>query len=505
VPHPLDGRLRALCDLSVPATREYGGVHDYDGQLQDLSPDGVRRALAALGHGSPFDDEYDEALVSCAEAHARAVFGELEMHRRNPLYHVSNLDLANYDRDYAPVRERTEARRRHLAGWPAAVDAAIESLDQVPAPVAEATIGAARGLAAQLRRDRSRIEDEALTAHARLVTHLEGLVAGGDPDPALGDAALARLLGVAEGMEVDLTDLARRAGAERERLVAALRDGCDQVSPGRPIQLTVRELLADHPTAEQVMEEARAITAEAIAWTAEHDLAPYDGQCLVGPAPESRRWAMAMMSWAAPFEPEGPSWYHITPPSPTWPQHEQQQWLEVFSRTTLPAVTVHEVAPGHFSHGRALRRVRGDARKLIASESFVEGWAHYTEQVALEQGFRGADPRFAIGVVLEALVRVTRLLCAIGLHTRQLDVAGAAREFEKHAFYLGPAAMSEARRGTFDPTYGRYTWGRLAILEARDRARTAWGRDFSLPRFHRALLDLGAPPLGLLDFAIELG
>jgi uncharacterized protein (DUF885 family) len=100
---------------------------------------------------------------------------------------------------------------------------------------------------------------------------------------------------------------------------------------------------------------------------------------------------------------------------------------------------------------------------------------------------------------------VTRLACSIGLHTGAMSVTDAARRFEADAFLAGPAALSEARRGTFDPTYGRYTWGKLAVLDARERARAAWGADFSLPRFHAALLDLGSPPLGLLGTAIERG
>ena len=99
---------------------------------------------------------------------------------------------------------------------------------------------------------------------------------------------------------------------------------------------------------------------------------------------------------------------------------------------------------------------------------------------ALEEGFRAGDPRFAIGVALEALVRVTRLACAIGLHTG-MTVAEAARRFEDDAHLAGPAAPSEARRGTFDPTYGRYTWGKLEILDLRERARRDWGAGFSLP------------------------
>jgi uncharacterized protein (DUF885 family) len=247
-------------------------------------------------------------------------------------------------------------------------------------------------------------------------------------------------------------------------------------------------------------------TRRAIDFTAEHDLVPYsDGECLVGLAPESRRWAMAMMSPAAPGEPEGPSWYHITPPEPGWPEHEIEEWLEVFSDTTLPGITVHEVAPGHFSHGRAIRRAATPVRRTLHSEAFVEGWAHYAEELCVEEGFCADDPRFAVGVWLEALVRVTRLACAIGVHTAGMTVAEAARRFETDTHLTGSAALSEARRATFDPTYGRYTWGKLEIMDLRERARKEWGASFTLKRFHTALLDLGSPPLGLLGTAVDRG
>jgi uncharacterized protein (DUF885 family) len=177
----------------------------------------------------------------------------------------------------------------------------------------------------------------------------------------------------------------------------------------------------------------------------------------------------------------------------------------VFSDTTLPGITVHEVAPGHFSHGRALRRMTSEVRRTLHSSAFIEGWAHYAEEVCVEEGFGDGDARFAIGVWLEALVRVTRLACAIGVHTAGMTVAEAARRFEADTHLSGPAALSEARRATFDPTYGRYTWGKLEILRRREEARKAWGSAFTLPRFHRALLGLGSPALGLLGTAIDRG
>ena len=79
----------------------------------------------------------------------------------------------------------------------------------------------------------------------------------------------------------------------------------------------------------------------------------------------------------------------------------------------------------------------------------------------------------------------------------------AIARFEADAFVYGAAARAEAVRATFDPTYGRYTWGKLEILRLRDQARARWGAGYSHARFHAALLALGAPPLGLMGAALD--
>ena len=198
--------------------------------------------------------------------------------------------------------------------------------------------------------------------------------ATGDPSAQLGADRLARLLSSSEAVEVDLAQLSARADGERDRLRAMLDEACGRIAPGRPAAELVPELLRDHPDAAGVIAEAQALTDEVIAWTTEHRLAPYsDGTCLVGPAPESRQWATAMMAWSAPGEPEAPSWYHVTPPRPEWPEHEREEWLQVFSRTTLPAITVHEVAPGHFSHGLAIRHAPSLPRQVLAQRGVRRG------------------------------------------------------------------------------------------------------------------------------------
>ena len=495
----MNRRLRALCDMSTWEVREYAGLHEYDGVVQDLSPSGVAAGLAQLGDGPREADSHDEAHLTAFEAAARVAFGEIEEHRRNPLVHLANLDVSCYEREYAPAEERAEARRRHLAAWPDAVDAALEALDRVPAPVAQPLVTGIRGLAVGVD------DPAALAAHRRLVEHVERLAAEGDPDAALGAGALAKVMGEGEAMAVDLGRLAGQADSERDRLKAILADACGRVRPGATPAELLPELLADHPTEpEQIYAEARAQIAEATAFARARDLLPeLGGECRVGPAPESRRMAMAMMSWSAPWEPDAPSWYYVTPPDPSWTAEAQEEWLSVFSRTTLPSITVHEVIPGHYAHGRILRRVEGDVRRTLFSPSFIEGWAHYAEELFLEEGFRDGDPAYAIGMCVEALIRVTRLAVAIGLHSGVMAMDEAVHRFEADAFQRGPAARAEANRAAWDPTYGRYTWGKLEIRGLRDEAMAQWGRRYSHRRFHDALLALGAPPLGLMDHALR--
>jgi hypothetical protein len=512
-------RVLTLWEVNLPEIREYAGRHEFDGKLQDLSPSGVADLLARIGEGPRDPDRHDESHLSAMEAGAHASLSVIEQHRWNPIVHMMNLDLACYDREYAPAADRHRARIEHLAGWPEAIAGAIDSLDRVPAPVSKSLLTSARGLAAGLGElardaghgngggrnglDEQKIIDNASAAHARLIDHLERAADNGPPEVALGAPALARLLGAPEGLPVDLGRLERAADAERARLQARLAEDCERYRPGcKPADL-LAELQRDHPDADGIYAEAKTIIEEATVFTLERDLLPpLGGECLVGPSPESRRDAVAMMSWSAPDEDDAPAWYYVNPPDPSWPPEEQDQWLSMFCATTLPGITVHEVTPGHFAHGQMLGRAVGDVRRTLYSLAFVEGWAHYAEELLVEEGFRSDDPRFAIGVWMEALVRVTRFAVALGIHAGSMTLDEATERFEHDAFLEGAGARSEARRATFDPTYGRYTWGKLEIHALRDEAQAAWGTRYSHRRFHESLLALGAPPLGTMGDAL---
>jgi hypothetical protein len=497
----MDPRLRAVCELFMPSVREEGGRHEYDGRLYDLSPDGVRTSLAALG-GPAYDDPGTEAHVASFEALARAWFGDLEVHRWNPDLHLRNLNLVHYEREYAPAEERAAQRLEHLRRWPDAAEMALASLDRVSAPMARALVSSARGLHAQVDAVGAD-EDTARRAHEaadRITAHLERAAVEGDPDPALGGDNLARLMTASEDLTFDLGAMADVVERERDRLGELLRDACARVDRTASVREVVRTLLADRPrTDAEILHNASSVTEELLRFTAERELVPFlDGEMEFGLDHEAQGLFFANMRFSAPEEPDSPSTYHVTPPDWSWPQADVDQWLETFSPTLIGSMSAHEAAPGHFAHARALRRTEGLAQRVLMSYTFAEGWAHYAEELCWEEGFREDDPRYAIGMAIWALVRVTRLASAIGLHSGTMTVEESTARFVDDAHFPLPAARQEANRGLFDPMYARFTWGKLVIREAREQARRSWGSDFSLLRFHSAMFDLGSPPVGLV-------
>jgi uncharacterized protein (DUF885 family) len=311
------------------------------------------------------------------------------------------------------------------------------------------------------------------------------------------------MMSASEACTVDLATLYDATASECERWSQRLREACRRVDPDAPLAAVVAGLRADRPRDDDdLLARTRKLVDEVRAWTERTGLAPYhDGECRVALTPPSQRRAAAGM-----FGTDTPSWFFVTPPDNAWDQAERDDWYgSYFNRSNLANIAIHEVAPGHFSHFRAIRRLASPVRQTLVGDVFHEGWAHYVEEIALDEGFHADDPGHEIAVALDALRRTARLACAIGLHSGWMTIDDAIACFEKDALITGAAARAEAVRGLYDPTYGRYTWGKLAILDARERARTAWGSGFSLQRFHAALLALGSPPIGLLDTAIERG
>ena len=134
--------------------------------------------------------------------------------------------------------------------------------------------------------------------------------------------------------------------------------------------------------------------------------------------------------------------------------------------------------------------------RVFGAYSFWEGWAHYAEQMMVEEGYL-AEPEIELGQLMEALLRNCRFICAIRMHTQGMTVDEASRFFMENAFLEKLPARKEAARGTFDPMYLNYTLGKLMIMKLREDYRHLKGDAYSLKEFHDELLSHGAPLIPL--------
>ncbi len=263
----------------------------------------------------------------------------------------------------------------------------------------------------------------------------------------------------------------------------------------------------DRPVAEEVLATARTYVDETREFVRSQSLVsiPEPAECRVEETPAySRATTTASMNPPGAFDTKSPvGIYFVTLVDPKWTPAQQDEWLRSLNRPALRNITVHEVYPGHylqFLHVRA--QPSSLTRKVYQSPSFIEGWAHYTEQLAIEAGLHAENAWAEVAQLHDALLRNCRLLSAIGLHTANWTVEQSTQLFQTEAHLDRLPAYREALRGTFDPEYFCYTLGKLAILDARRRLlATRYGGN--LRAFHDALLGAGCPPVGLLDQVLD--
>jgi uncharacterized protein (DUF885 family) len=137
-----------------------------------------------------------------------------------------------------------------------------------------------------------------------------------------------------------------------------------------------------------------------------------------------------------------------------------------------------------------------EVRKVFQPGSLVEGWAHYTEQMMVDEGLGGEDPAVRLGQLRRALQRHARWHAGLEMHAFGASIEDAARRYQEIAYFAPFPALREVERGTSDPTYLMYALGRMQILKLRDDYRRyleSRGEEFSLQEFHDRFLRLGLP------------
>jgi uncharacterized protein (DUF885 family) len=531
LPHFVDEYLAYLHEVH-PTSATFDGVHLHDDLLEDLGRSaidsqirdlgGFARRLAAIDPTRLTDTERLERPA--LDSSLRARLFELERVRtweRSPQLYadiIATSLAAQALFDYAPLTERARRVLSKLRQVPRVIQAARENVKDPPGIYVKAGLESMRGT--------QRFIDEDLP---RVFGDLGDLHLLGDLADAAAEAA-ASVAGYAEYLEQDLAPRSRgsfRLGRDRfeeklrleegltlpaDRLLAiAMRElrqtqeefrrAASRLNGGDPLQAWAR-LKKEHPPAGQLVPAAHQQLQELVEFITRERIVtvPEGAPVLVAPTPRFYRWTSASMWTPGPFESRPlRAFYYLTDIEPSWPVERQQEHLRDFNFGALWAISIHEVYPGHFLHYQRLRLIQSKLRKsiLFSSTAFVEGWAHYCEQMMMEAGFRRDDPGVRLGQLAEALVRLCRFVVGIRLHCEDLSVEQGVRFFRDEAFLEEPNARREAERGTFDPSYVLYTAGKLMLLKLRDDYKAHVGARYSLRAFHDELLGNGTLPFWL--------
>jgi len=275
----------------------------------------------------------------------------------------------------------------------------------------------------------------------------------------------------------------------------------EKLGLGKSIDAVADSIQNQHPKPENLISETAGMLDELKQFLIQKDLVslPIRTNCRVVPTPAlMRATTTAAMNSRGPFEREGlEGLYYVTPVEEDWDEKKKEDWLQHLNYTTLRDVSIHEVYPGHYTHRLFINSFsKTKTRKCYWNNAFGEGWAHYAEEMMLDQGYGDLKLRFM--QLKEALLRDCRFIVSFKMHTQGMSVEEAKVFIMENAFMSEQTAGREALRGTFDHAYYGYTLGKLFIKRAR---KQFFQEHPSAPikSFHDKLLGLGSAPVGLIQ------
>ncbi|MBB3882351.1 DUF885 domain-containing protein [Acetobacter oeni] len=513
-----------------PVTSTLLGIHNRDDLLDDLSAAAIatqttrlhreREALAALDVSALPPRRQNDRDILVADINRELIENEqVQSFRHNPDTYISLATNALYsliDRDFAPLPLRMKDVISRENQIPAMLATGEKQLDQVPAIFLEiskedlegaivfvrdnvpAAFASVKNRELQARLTAS--THSTLTALKKFRTTISALTPGGTfvLGPDIIRAMLAADL-VDEPLETVI-----EAGRKQLRKDQADFDRTARlINPAHPDQ-ALAEVRRDHVAADALNQLVRDQLTDAQSFVTSRHIVTLPNTTLpvVTDTPGFERSLItAATDWPGPFETKATtSFYYVTPIDPKLSPAKAEESLEDDNTPSMLNITVHEAMPGHFVQGLYLRASPDWSltRKGGASYATTEGWAHYTEQMMIEQGFHAGDTRLHLAQLQDALLRDCRFLVSFGMHTRNMTLADATKMMQRECFQSSVMAYKEARRGTADPGYYSYLLGKLMILHLRKDMQTTQGKAFSLEKFHDTLLGSGLVPMKII-------
>jgi uncharacterized protein (DUF885 family) len=523
------------------------GEHRYDGMLDDVSVAGNERRTALARELLRQLQALDRGRLSRAhQVDVRLLTNELEYQiwrtdkleewRWNPLLYT---DLAGNSvyllmaRDFAPLPDRLRSVAARLNELPRLLEQVRAVLDpaRVPRIHAETAIKQNTGALelieqlvvpqigtlpeadqAQLRsaiaRARTAIAQHQLWLEKRLLPAAKG-------DFRLGADLYDAKLRFALVSTLSRQDIRARAQSELVATRAQMYAIARTVLAGRPAAPALPEsptpdqqqtaivaalelAYADRPERGAVFDTVRGAFEEARRFVRANDFVTlYDDPIDIIPMPEFQRGvALAYCDSPGPLDHGQKTFFAVSPIPSDWSDAQTSSFLREYNTRSIDDLTFHEGMPGHYVQLMHANRYDSPLRAVLASGTFIEGWAVYSERLMVEQGFRDGDPLMHLIQLKWYLRTIANAILDQAVHVEGMSREAAMRLMMHDAFQEEREASGKWVRAELTSTQlPTYFVGVQEHLALRDEARQRWGRTFSLKQYHDTALSFGSPPV----------
>lgn len=523
--------------MGHPTVAVAQGYHQFDGKLPDFSKEGIDKEATHLNEFLAKFESLDTTKLSqnnLIDYYLLVSQVKNSLHKYNvlhiaerPLTYLGVIDLTPYvKRNYASIDQRAKAVIHFEKQLPNFLVTAKQNMSSINyKEEVELSIDAFRSTAEYVEKDIpkafEKVYQKNLKDSLAYSTKIASRALRGFADYlqkhtlprahgkyAIGRRNYIKMLQYNELLDTTPEEILKIGLKKLKEEQQEFAEAAKVIDSTKTPQEVFKMIQKEHPKADSLVSFTKNKCEEIRQFLIDHRIItiPSEVRAKVVKTPAFMVGATAAMDTPGPFEKAEASeaYYYVTPPSDKWTTAQKEEWLTLFNKYSTEVISIHEAYPGHyvqFLHLNASSVSR--ARKLFGSYAFVEGWAHYTEQMMLEEGYgKSEDPKvmakYKMAQLSESLLRLCRLVVSIKEHTAGWSVKEGTKFFMANCYYEEKPAYEEALRGTFDPGYLSYSLGKLQLLALREDVKKRQGKYFSLRKFHDQATDNGMLPVQLL-------
>jgi uncharacterized protein (DUF885 family) len=520
-----------------PTQATEAGFHQYDNQLEDFSSAAVDTEIAGLQkYLAKFEQVPKTQLPEfaagdleflCSQIRADLLeLQQIQMWKKDPDNYtsgVSNGVFVLMSRTFAPPEDRLRSviARERLA--PKVFDAARHNLHNPPKIYTEVALQQLPDVIEFFKKDVpaafSKVTDPHLLAEFKVsnqavieaLRHYENylqkdILPVSNGDFRIGAENYRKKLLYQDMVDIPLDHLLEIAYADLHANQKHLKEVAAQIDSKHDEQAVLADLRKDHLAPDQLLQGFRDMLGGIRQFIEQKKIITIPSQVppIVEETPPFER-ALTTASMDTPGAYENvatEAMFNVTLPDPRWTPKKIDEWMQGFNRVMMSSTAIHEVYPGHYEQFLWAKQIPSKTRRLLYCSTNAEGWAHYTEQMMLDEGYGNGDPKLRIGQLNDALLRDARFVVGIEMHTGKMTLQQGIDFFIKEGYQTPPMAEAEAKRGTSDPTYLVYTLGKLQILKLREDYKKQKGDAFNLQEFHDHFMLQGGVPLKIIRKAM---